>query len=137
MRYSKNIYLDDDNPIDADIKSLPQSDLRNRLRTGHIIHEILNDLLASSLQDFINVEEEHRLEALLDTLQHHERMQKRMKKPGSSDGVGEKPVVDDRAGAPVAEVIEPAREEPVQEVEKKEDKAVKKIPCKFKSIPGM
>lgn len=128
MRYSKNIYLDDDNPIDADIKSLPQSDLRNRIRTGHIIHKILNDLLASSLQDFIHIEEEHRLEALLDTLQHHERMQKRMKKPGSSEVAIVK--------ASVIEDVKPVREEAVQEVEKKEDKAVK-IPCKFKSIPGM
>lgn len=78
MRYSKHIYMNSSNTIDAEIKPLTQTDVRNRLRTGHIVHSIIGDLLAVSLHEFLQIEDRQRLEALLDTLQHHAKMQQRM-----------------------------------------------------------
>ena len=78
MRYSKNIYLNSSVVIDAEMQQLNQTDLRNRLRTGHIIHSIIGDLSAVSLHEFLQIENRHRFEALLDTLNHHARMQQRM-----------------------------------------------------------
>lgn len=92
MKFSKNIYLDDTLIIDTELKAASQNDLRERLRTGHVVHDILGEL-AISLHDFVRVPEKQRLAALMDLLKHHERMQCRIN-PKASKSVKKTPEPD-------------------------------------------
>ena len=99
MRFSKHIYMDDEVPVDAELKQLAdgkgaQTALRDRMRTGHIIHRLIGDQMARNLHEYLDVPEEEMMEAIIDLLQHHAKLmaRKKGKKVVVSDAIPGKPV---------------------------------------------
>lgn len=100
MKFSRHIYLDDEVPVDAELKLVAdgkgaQKSLRDRMRTGHVIHRLIGDQMARNLHEYLDVPEEEMMEAIIDLLRHHAKLmaRKKGKKMVVPDAITEKPVL--------------------------------------------
>ena len=107
MKIHRSIYFDPDvSSIDEEIKDLIQDPsnktkvqnlLRERTRTGHVLHSLLGEVAAISVHDLIMIDEEDRLDMLVDIIQHQKKMiqmikNKTRRKPPVSTAVPDKTV---------------------------------------------
>ena len=84
MKIHRSVYFDPSvSSIDAEIKdmilepgnkSMVQTMLRERIRTGHMLHSMLGEVAAKNIHDLMLIDEDDRLEMLVDIIQHQKKL---------------------------------------------------------------